>query len=483
MTVTRRRVVVATADSVTPKMAGPAIRAWQIASALSREHDVHLVTTTRCTVTQPDGFRVSALDDRGLREAEQWCDLFIFQGWVMASRPYLRDSEKVVVVDIYDPIHLEQLEQGRRDRAAKRHRVMHAASAVLNEQLLRGDFFICASDKQRDFWLGHLATLGRVNPVTYDEDETLRSLISVVPFGISDEPPVKTRPALKGVVPGIAPDDKVILWGGGIYNWFDPLSLIRAVDRLRYRRPDVRLFFMGLRHPNPDILEMRMAVEARRLAKQLGLTGTHVFFNEDWVDYDARQNYLLEADVGVSTHLDHLETAYSFRTRVLDYLWASLPIVATRGDSLAELIEERKLGVTVPPGDVDALEHAISRLLEDDAFAASCRENMRAVAAGFAWSEVLRPLMQFCRQPRRAPDLLVPELVSQLRRDLSVPAGMPRGLRLDAMLVRDYFHDGGVRLVVTKASGRLRRWARVLRPAARWSITPETLDRRKPGEP
>ena len=187
MTAIRRRIVVATADSVTPKMAGPAIRAWQIASALSREHDVRLVTTTRCTVAQPDGFRVSAIDDRGLREAERWCDVFIFQGWVMASRPYLRDSEKIVVVDIYDPIHLEQLEQGRGERDAKRHRVMHAASAVLNEQLLRGDFFICASDKQRDFWLGHLATLGRVNPVTYDEDETLRSLISVVPFGISDD--------------------------------------------------------------------------------------------------------------------------------------------------------------------------------------------------------------------------------------------------------------------------------------------------------
>ena len=27
----------------------------------------------------------------------------------------------------------------------------------------------------------------------------------------------------------MAADDRVILWGGGIYNWFDPLTLIRAV--------------------------------------------------------------------------------------------------------------------------------------------------------------------------------------------------------------------------------------------------------------
>ena len=61
---------------------------------------------------------------------------------------------------------------------------MHAASAVISEQLLRGDFFICASDKQRDFWLGQLAALGRLNPATYDEEENLDELIRVVPFGL-----------------------------------------------------------------------------------------------------------------------------------------------------------------------------------------------------------------------------------------------------------------------------------------------------------
>ena len=159
-----------------------------------------------------------------------------------------------------------------------------------------------------------------------------------MPFGLAETPPVHERQVLKGVVPGIGPDDKVILWGGGVYNWFDPLVLLRAVDRLRHRRADVRLFFLGLRHPNPDVPEMRMAVAMRELSEELGLTDRFVFFNEDWVAYEDRQNYLLEADVAVSTHLDHVETAFSFRTRILDYLWASLPLVTTAGDALADLI-------------------------------------------------------------------------------------------------------------------------------------------------
>ena len=169
-----------------------------------------------------------------------------------------------------------------------------------------------------------------MNPVTYDADATLRSLIAVVPFGVPGQPPVKTRDAVRGVVPGIGPDDEVLLWGGGVYNWFDPLTLLRGRPASP-APPRTRLFFLGLSHPQPGVPEMRMAVETRQLSDELGLTGTHVFFNEGWVAYDDRQNFLLEADIGVSTHLDHVETAFSFRTRILDYLWASLPVVATGG--------------------------------------------------------------------------------------------------------------------------------------------------------
>jgi hypothetical protein len=42
--------------------------------------------------------------------------------------------------------------------------------------------------------------------------------------------------------------------------------------------------------------------------------------------------------VGVSTHRDHLETRLSFRTRMLDYIWAGLPIVCTDGDHFASLV-------------------------------------------------------------------------------------------------------------------------------------------------
>jgi hypothetical protein len=364
-----------------------------------------------------------------------------------------------VLVDIYDPFHLEQLEQARDFGEEVRRDRVQSSTAVLNDQLLRGDFFTCASTKQRDFWLGQMAALGRVNPLTYDEDETLESLIDVVPFGVSDSAPVKSRAAVKGVLPGIAPEDDLVLWGGGVYNWFDPLTLIEAVDRLRHRRPSVRLMFLGMKHPNPHVPEMRMAMAARRLADERGLTNSHVFFNEEWVAYEDRHNYLLEADVGVSTHLDHVETAFSFRTRIMDYLWCSLPIVTTQGDALAELVEQESLGITVPAGDVEALESALYRLLSEPDLSRRCRENVAAVAPRYRWSVALEPLVAFCRAPRRAPDLLHTESLAGMGSRVAAVPPRWSGVRGDLGLLRQYLRDGGVRLAADKAYGRLRRYA------------------------
>jgi GT2 family glycosyltransferase len=409
----RHRILVATGDVLEAKMAGPAIRAWHMACTLAREHDVQLVSTQGCAISHPD-FPVRVADERELERLEAWCDVLIFQGNLMRQHPVLRDTQKVVVTDIYDPFHLEVLEQARDLDPAKRLFAVQSSTDVLNEQLRRGDFFLCASEKQRDFWLGQLAAVGRINPATYDRGENLEGLLAVAPFGVTDEPPQHTRPVLRGVVPGIGEDDKVVLWGGGIYNWFDPLTLLRAVDKLRLRLPEVRLYFLGLKHPNPMVGEMKMAEDAVSLAHELGLVGTYVFFNEDWVEYDDRQNYLLESDVGVSTHLDHVETEFSFRTRVLDYLWASLPIVATGGDSLATLIETTGIGTTVPPGDVDALEAALFQMLDDDEFRASCRGEIERIVPTYHWSKVLEPLLEFCRAPARAPDLVDPETAAMV---------------------------------------------------------------------
>lgn len=453
-----RRVAVVTGDAITERMAGPAIRAWHTAEVLSGEHDVRLISINAQVAAPESAFPVIGARRRDLPEHVEWADIVILQGHVLEMVPALKqlDSTTIVVCDIYDPMHLELLEQGRDTDDERRAADLQAVTEVLNTQLRRGDFFLCASERQRHFWLGHLASLGRLTPGLYDNDPTVRSLMSVAPFGLSSTPPRRTGPGVRGAHDGIDASDKVVLWAGGVYSWFDPLTLLRAVHRLSGEHTDLRLFFLGMRHPNPEVPEMGMAVETRRLADELGLTGKHVFFNESWVPYADRQNHLLDADCGVTTHFEHVETTFAFRTRVLDYLWAGLPVVTTDGDSFADLVRREQLGVVVPAEDPDALADALRRVLYDEEFAAACRARIAEVRERFTWESVLAPLTEFCRDPRPAADRLPASgpLVRTPR------PNRVEALRRDAALLKEYLDAGGPLEVAKRAGGRIRRLAR-----------------------
>ena len=459
----RRRILIITGDSFGKKMAGPAIRVWNIATLLSAEHDVRVISlTTAEPLDAPFDIQVvSPHFPAPMTKHEAWADVIIVQGYALQQFEVLESTSKVLVVDIYDPMHLEQLEQGREKALDDWDDQILGAADSLNKQIGLGDFFLCASERQRMFWLGQMAAMGRINAWNYSRDESLDSLLAIAPFGLPSTPAVHTRKALRGVVPGIGENDKIVVWAGGLYNWFDPKTLVRAIADLATRHDDVRLFFMGTKHPNPDVPEMAIVRETRELARELGVLDKNVFLNDSWVDYDDRQNYLLEADAGVSTHFTHVETTFSFRTRILDYLWTGLPIVSTEGDSFGDLVASSELGVAVPELDVDALSAALESVLYDDAAAASARANVEAVRSQFVWENALAPLVEFCRNPVKAADKMhVVSAVAPAPRTSAaslITRRPPRrhGLAHDIERAAFYLRHGGVDAVWSRVKRRV----------------------------
>ena len=167
--------------------------------------------------------------------------------------------------------------------------------------------------------------------------------------------------------------------------------------------------FAGIDRPSLDAARVPSgAEEAIAFARERGLEGECVHFHRRWVPYAERQAYLLEADLGVCAHHDHLEARFSFRTRVLDHLWAGLPSVVSSGDAIGELVERRGLGRAVAPDDADGFASACAALLDDPQAHATAVERINEVAPAFRWREAARPLVEFClehrqRPPRRPP--------------------------------------------------------------------------------
>lgn len=440
-----------------PRMSGPGIRYWEFARTLSRlpALDVALVTTPGSPAQPVAGappFHLHAgRDEAHLLALAQDADVLVTPGAVVSLYPFLLRTDVPLALDLTIPRLLEELQRPSPHALDQQALHLDRVRATLLTQIRAADFILCASEKQRDYWLGALAAAGRINPHTHAHDPTLRRLIDVVPFGLPSDPPRRTRSVLKGVVPGIDPDDRVLLWGGGLYDWLDAPTLVRAMARLAPRWLNVKLFFMGTRHPNPQESQRRGTRRTLALADELGLTGRTVFFN-DWVPYAERANYLLEADLGVSLHRDHLETRFSFRTRFLDILWTGLPVVATGGDVFGDLVEREELGRTVAPGDVDGVAEAIVALLETPDLRQSYRARFEGVARAYRWERVVEPLAAFCTAPEFAPDR------GHLERGGGLSAGPTPWWRLPGKAWQA-LRAGGARGLARQV-GAYRRWLR-----------------------
>ncbi len=398
----RDAVLIISHDVVGSRMAGPGIRYWELAQVLAEHFPVILAAPG--TVDLPVlGHQVHCYDledPQSLDAALERATVVVLCGDVLQRFPILQDSRLPLVVDGYDPHTLETLAlfAGSPDQEA-----LHLArERILELQCDVGDFFLCASERQRDWWLGLLEAVGRINVHTYGQDPSLRRLVDVVPFGLSSSPLKHWQQVLKGVWPGIERHDRVILWGGGLWQWLDPMTAIRAMSRVQEQRSDVKMVFPGTRHPNRKAVpEMPVARQAVDLAEQLGLANRCVFFG-DWVPYAQWPDYLYESDVAISLHLDTVETRLAFRSRVLDYIWAGLPMVLTRGDATSQLVAAYGLGEIVEYEDVEMVSQALLKLL--DVLPMSLEDAFYEARQVLTWKRAAAPLVAFCRDPQRAAD-------------------------------------------------------------------------------
>ena len=408
------RILLVANDHVGSAMAGPGIRYAHLAEELARDHDVTLTVPNEDPV-EPPGVRVVAgVDPRDhdrVAPLAAAADAVVTQQLSARTLLWLARRPVRKVYDLYVPLLTENRAWTHATGAVDDRLAYRAAVDLQELALLTANAVLCASDAQRDLWLGVAGARGRLAAGAPE--------VGVVPFGLSPEPPAPGPPALRGVVPGIGDGDRILLWAGGIWNWLDPETPVRAVAALG--RDDVRLVFLGGRPPNPGVPELAAAARARAVAAELGLLGRAVFFLDGWVPYRERGRYLLEADVGLSCHADPVEARFAFRTRLLDHLWAGLPTVATEGDPLGELVAAEGAGRTVPPRDPQALAGALAELLDDPRAHAAAREAAARLRPRFEWARVAEPLRRLVEAPC-APVPLRPATLAAVRRHLAARA-------------------------------------------------------------
>ena len=158
---------------------------------------------------------------------------------------------------------------------------------------------------------------------------------------------------------GLPRDAQVVIYHGEILLWTKGLdSLLSAWEQITYDRlkSDLRLILLG------------SGADAHCLSqflKQRPLRG--VQWLNQWVQERAViQRYLSAADLYVFP-----SRSDAFGISIIEAMACGLPVVASSVRGIPDIFPrgEQSGGVLVPPGDVQALVHALSRLLNDPVFA------------------------------------------------------------------------------------------------------------------
>jgi glycosyltransferase involved in cell wall biosynthesis len=381
------RVLFLTDDQLGPSMAGSALRAWELASALARAgHEVRLTAPEGSS--KPNDAEVSLVD----RPCWTWAEVVVAPPWSLHLPAFT--GRHLLVIDGATPL-LAELDAMQTSPMARRRRRTAAARVPL--AAVRAHAVLVAGGAQHDWWR---AVLSRRPEVPILE----------VPFGIQEIDP----PEASGDVIGVPQDWSVVLWWGGVWPWLDLDTLLAA--RARLGRVPVSIVVPTATRPGGSLAQFS-ANDLNRMAARYALSAPEVVPLEYWAPYDERHLTLNRAAIMAFLHRASPEAELSFRTRAMDALWSATPMLLSAGGEVARLADALGWGEVVEPGSPMAVSDAITRLLEPS-------ENARRRAAirqhrdHWRWSRVAEPLTA-----------ILPRL-GQVRRGALAPAMLRASLAL-----------------------------------------------------
>ncbi len=390
------RVALVCSEPLRAQMAGIGIRYLELARRLPAQSSAEIVLVTAGEPADvpevPEGVEVRSFERGGLARLLADCDGAVAQGQ-LANDILVEVPELPCAIDLYDPWLVENMHYVE-TLGLGPYRNDHATWVL---QMSRGDFFLCSSEEQRNYYLGFLTAVGRVNPEILRRDPDLQRLIAPVPFGV---PGFDDLPAHEPVLPPREAGEKRLLFGG-LYDWYDPFTLLEALERLEKGEGDAsgwRLLF--IRNPNAGSTPQRLFAEVEARCRKRGWWGEKVLA-QDWLPAARRYDLLRDVDLMVAPHRPSLETRLSLRTRFLDALACGCPAVTSEGGAMSSLLLEHHAGWVVPPEDPEALASALRQILTEPEEVDARRQGARELAQYFAWDRVLEPLADFCRRPWR----------------------------------------------------------------------------------
>ncbi len=181
--------------------------------------------------------------------------------------------------------------------------------------------------------------------------------------------------------------EPLIAYAGSFYSGKGCEQVLLAAERL----PQAKFVLLG--GGEAEVAELRERIQAQRLAN-VSLTGR--------LPHTEVPAYLLAADVLVAPFTEDgrdvagkIIMPFASPLKLFEYMATGKPIVTSKVGAIPEIINDQVNGLLVPPGDVEQLSQAISRLLADPESASRLGARARVDVQQYSWDRRVSRILEF----------------------------------------------------------------------------------------
>ncbi|GEM_PF-653308 len=173
---------------------------------------------------------------------------------------------------------------------------------------------------------------------------------------------------------------------GGVNKIRGGITAVKAAKIVSERFPDFKLLLLGKIHEDDIKNEIHKFIEKNHLQKNIII--------KDAVPYEEVPDYYNDIKIGLNPLLyakAHLEI---IQIKLFEYMNYGIPIITSNFGYMQKYIEENEVGLTISPGDENALANAIINLMSDHNLYKKFSENgIRSVDEKFNWNMMEKKLL------------------------------------------------------------------------------------------
>jgi len=290
-----------------------------------------------------------------------------------STRKWKVDRDIPLAVDFHGPDLIEYEKMVNNPESLARF-------ALVTQKVLsisQGDFFTCAGQRQRYYFMAFLMMAGV---------DTTDLEIHYMPVAMSPHLPERQTDLGR----------RSLIFAGGFYPWLNPMPGLVSLSKALQEVNSGHLDIYGGSHETNSQEKKAFDDFQTELTRNSRVTFHGYVSREDLV-----RSYAC-AYAAFELMPRNPERELAFTTRTVEFLWAGLPVIYNDYAELSELIAEYDAGWLLPSGDYEALLDAVREIMADPGqVEARSRNAQRLVRERLVYDTVIEPLARFCSNPTR----------------------------------------------------------------------------------